>query len=57
MAVPVGGTPERPTVSPPVPRALDTSKRLAQGVRPAQLIPRSQVNQVREVFKNSSSID
>ena len=46
MAVPVGGTPERLAVSPPAPRALDTSKRLAQGVRPAQLIPRSQANKV-----------
>ena len=39
VAVPVGGTPVAP-------RALGSNKRLGEGVRPAQLIPRTQAKQV-----------
>ena len=37
VTVPVGGTP----------RALESNKRLGEGVRPAQLIPRTRAKQVR----------
>ena len=43
VAVPLGGT---PPVASPSPRALETNKRLVEGVRPAQLIPRAQTKQV-----------
>ena len=43
MAVPVGGTPVAP-------RALGSNKRLGEGVRPAQLIPRSQAKQVTPLY-------
>ena len=47
VAVPVGGTPDRPLQAEGAPRSLGGGKRLVEGVRPAQLIPRNQANQVR----------
>ena len=44
VAVPVGGTPDRGQGAP---RSLASNKRLEEGVRPAQLIPRTQAKQVR----------
>ena len=47
MAVPVGGTPVRASQGEAAsPRALENTKRLGEGVRPAQLIPRTQAIQV-----------
>lgn len=47
VAVPVGGTPDRPLQAEGAPRSLGPGKRLGEGVRPAQLIPRSRAKQVK----------